>query len=83
MRESNFLQLSALLKKEVLSNNKLTEEGYLSQILLTICIFTFMKLQKYDVVSDSLKRFKFDEDNILFCLKFMEGKFYYMTVFNW
>ena len=50
------------------------------QIILTIYIFSLLKMQKYEQVGEIFSFYKFKKS--LFSYKFLEGKYYYHIVIS-
>lgn len=78
LKTTNFAELSQLLKKQILP--KVEPNTNLDQILLSIYVFTLLKLQNFDQISEIFNRLKIEEQNIIFPLKFLEAKYYFMIV---
>jgi hypothetical protein len=82
LKSCKFGEIVIYLKSEVIANLDIQTGDYFVQIILIIYIFCLLKLQKYDNISEVLNKFKFIENKeiLLFPLKFLEAKYYYMIV---
>jgi hypothetical protein len=75
LKQCKFSDITYLIQRELVDK---FEDEYSKQILLTIYLFSLLKLQKYDQVEEIFSFYKFNK--FLFCYKFLEGKYYYLIV---
>jgi len=86
-KQSDFQEIVILFKKEYihklnsnLNYNSHDENIYFIQTLLSIYVYSLLKLQKYDQISDVYNKFNFSFDQSIFPFKFLEAKYYFMIV---
>jgi hypothetical protein len=79
-KQCKFSDLADLIKNDYL---EITQHTYLYQAILSIYVFCLLKLNKYDQVYEiyiQIDSTGCKKDEIIFALKFLEGKYYYLIV---
>jgi hypothetical protein len=77
-----FPEIISLFKNKLIPIISQITNDYFVSAILSIYIFSLMKLQKYDQVNDTFNKFtKANNDsNNIFPLRFLYGKYYYLIV---
>jgi hypothetical protein len=76
-KQNKFAELATLFSKEYIDK---IENLYARQIILSVLIFTLLKLQQYDQIKNLIGYCNISFDSSIFSYKFLEGKYLYLTV---
>jgi hypothetical protein len=77
LKQAKFVDLTLLINRDYVEK---LATSYEKQIILTIQIFSLLKLHQYDQVKELFAHNDIEFKNAIFCYKFLEAKYYYLTV---
>jgi hypothetical protein len=69
-----------LIKNNIFDLINNLQSSFAKQIILSIYLFSQIKANRLDVANDMLNKYNFSFEETIFSYKFMEAKFYYLTV---